>query len=67
MELEHAFQQSGFLVAVQIMVIGSALAPVAMGNATLYHKFVRDLASWVVSFGPLAVLVYVLYKVSRMS
>ena len=67
MELEHAFQQSGFLVAFQLMVMGSLAAPAALGGAALYHKFVRTLASYVVSFGPMAILVYVLYKLSQMS
>jgi hypothetical protein len=67
MELEHAFQQSGFLVALQLLIIGSLVAPATMGSTVLYHRFVRTLASYVVSFGPMAVLLYVLYKVSQMS
>lgn len=67
MELEHAFQQSGFLVAFQIMVVGSLIAPAALGGAALYHRFVRVIASYVVSFGPMAILIYVLYKVSQIS
>ncbi len=67
MELEHAFQQSGFLVALQVMVAGSLLAPAALGETALYQKFVRTAASYVVSFGPMALLVYVLYKVSQIS
>ncbi len=67
MELEHAFQQSGFLVAFQVMVAGSLLAPVALGDMALYQKFVRVLVSHIISFGPMAILVYVLYKVSQLS
>jgi hypothetical protein len=67
MELEHAFQQSGFLVAFQLLAIGSLIAPAAIGGAALYQRFVRTLASYVVSFGPMSILVYVLYKVSQMS
>lgn len=67
MELEHAFQQSGFLVAFQLMVVGSLIAPAAIGGTALYCKFVRTLACYVVSFGPMAILVYVLYRVSQLS
>ena len=67
MELEHAFQQSGFLVAFQLMVVASLLAPGVIGGTAVYHRFVRSIASAVVSFGPMALLVYVLYKVSHMS
>jgi hypothetical protein len=67
MELEHAFQQSGFLVAFQVLVIGSLIAPAAMGGTAVLHRFVRTVASYVVSFGPMAILIYVLYKVSHLS
>jgi hypothetical protein len=67
MELEHAFQQSGFLVAFQLMILGSLIAPGVLGGSTLYHRFVKAAASYVVSFGPVALLVYVLYKVSHLS
>ncbi len=67
MDFEHAFQQSGFLVAFQLMIITSVAAPAALGCPGLVHKFVRTLASYVVSFGPMAILVYVLYKLSQMS
>jgi hypothetical protein len=67
MEFEHAFQQSGFLVAFQLMVIGSIVVPVAVGGEALLHRFMRTMASYVVSFGPMAILVYVLYKLSQMS
>lgn len=67
MELEHAFQQSGFLVAFQIMVIGSLTAPGILWGIAVYQRFVKALASCVVSFGPMAILVYVLYKLSQIS
>lgn len=67
MELEHAFQQSGFLVALQLMIVGSLLAPGVMGGSALYYRFVRTITSYVVSFGPVAVLMYVLYMVSHLS
>ncbi len=67
MEFEHAFQQSGFLVAFQLLVVGSLLAPGVIGGSTLYHWFVRKTASYVVTFGPMALLVYILYKVSHLA
>ena len=67
MELEHAFQQSGFLVAFQLLVVGSLLAPGVIGGSALYHWFVRAAASYVVSFGPMGILIYALYKVSQLS
>ncbi len=66
MELEHAFQQSGFLAALQILIAGSLLAPGVFGNSALYHRFVRAVVVYVVSFGPMALLVYVLYRVSHL-
>ena len=64
MELEHAFQQSGFVVALQLFVAGSLLAPGVMGRTDLYRRFASTLASSVVSFGPMGLLVYVLYRLS---
>ena len=67
MELEHAFQQSEFLAAFQLTVVGSLLAPGILGGSALYHWLIRTAASYVVSFGPMALLIYVLYKVSHLS
>jgi len=66
MEFEHAFQQSGFFEALQVMIVGSLLAPGVMGRGDLYRTFVGSLAANVISFGPLGLLVYVLYKVSHL-
>ncbi len=67
MELEHAFQQSAFIPAVQMMVIGSLLAPGVLGRSDLYRLFAMKAATWVVTFGPMSLLVYVLYKVAQLS
>ena len=67
MEFEHAFQQSEFLVALQLMIVGSLFAPGAMGGSALYYRFVLSIVSYLVSFGPFVLLVYVLYKVSQLS
>jgi hypothetical protein len=66
MELEHTFQQSGFLAALQILITGSLLAPGVFGNSVLYQRFAKAVATYVVSFGPMALLAYVLYRVSRL-
>lgn len=66
MELEHAFQQSGFIAALQLMMIGSLIAPGVMGRSDMYRMFVGSVASYIVSFGPMAMLVYVLYRVSHL-
>jgi hypothetical protein len=49
------------------MFMGSLLVPSIIGRIDLYGKGVRALASNVVSFGPVALLVYVLYQVSHLN
>jgi len=49
-----------------MMFMGSLLLPSIIGRIDLYGKVVRVLASNVVSFGPVALLVYVLYQVSHL-
>jgi len=66
MELEYLLQHSGSFLFLQLMM-GSLLVPAAMGRIDLYRMFVRSTASYVVSFGPVALLVYVLFEVSRLS
>lgn len=66
MELEHAFQQPGFVAAIQLMVL-SVFAPGIIMGSGIYQRFVKTAASYVVSFGPLAILIYVLYQVSRLA
>jgi len=67
MEFEHAFMQSIFFLIFQMMFMGSLLVPSIIGRIDLYGKGVRALASNVVSFGPVALLVYVLYQVSHLN
>jgi hypothetical protein len=66
MELEHLLHQSGLLIILQIMMV-SLIVPAMIGRGDLYRAFVRTVTSNVVSFGPLALLVYVLYEVSRLA
>lgn len=66
MELEYLLQHSGSFMILQLMM-GSLLAPAAMGRTDLYRSFVKNMASYAVSFGPVALLIYVLFEVSRLS
>ena len=66
MELEYVLQHSEPFMFLQLMM-GSLLVPAAMGRMDLYRSFVRGAASYVVSFGPFVLLVYVLFEVSRLS
>ena len=67
MELEHAFQQSNYFLTFQMMFMGSLLVLNLLGRMDLYSKSVKALASNVVSFGPVAMLVFVLYQVSHLN
>ena len=67
MEFEHAFQQSNFFLMFQMMFMGSLLVPKMLGRMDLYNKGVKALASNMVSFGLVAMLVYVLYQVSNLN
>jgi hypothetical protein len=67
MELEHVFHQSGYLVALQLFVGASLLAPGVVGGIDMYRRFVSSLATHVVSFGPMGLLVYMLYRISLLS
>lgn len=66
MELEHLLHQSGLLIILQIMTV-SLMVPAMIGRGDLYRVFVRTVTSNVVSFGPVALLAYVLYEVSRLA
>ena len=41
--------------------------PAVIAGSGIYQRFVKAAASYVVSFGPLAILIYVLYRVSRLA
>ena len=66
MELEHLLQQSGWHLFMQLF-LGSLAVPAMMNRTDLYRSFVRTAAANVVSFGPFALLVYVLFEVSRLA
>jgi len=67
MEFEHTLQQSGFFLMFQMIFMGSLFVPGLIGRTDMYGKVVRTLATNVVSFGPLAILVYVLYEVAHLN
>ena len=67
MELEHLFPHSPSFLILQLMAAGSLLIPAALGRAELYRMGIREMASNVVTFGPVALLGYVLYEVSKLS
>ncbi len=67
MDFEHAFLQTNFFVMFQMMFMGSLLVPGIIGRIDLYGKVIRALTSNVVSFGPVALLLYVLYNVSHLN
>lgn len=51
----------------QMLFAVSLLIPAAIGRLDLYRTFVRKIASSVVTVGPMGLLVYILYEVSRLS
>jgi succinate dehydrogenase/fumarate reductase cytochrome b subunit len=67
MDFEHAMTQSNFFLIFQMLFMGSLLIPTMLARSDLYSKVARVLASQVVSFGPIGMLVYVLYHVSRLN
>lgn len=67
MEFEHAYIQSNFFMIFQMLFMGSLIVPSIIGRIDLYGKVMRVLASNVISFGPVALLVYILYHVSHLN
>ena len=67
MEFEHAYIQSNFFMIFQMLFLGSLIVPSIIGRIDLYGKVIRVLTSNVISFGPVALLVYILYHVSHLN
>ena len=67
MEFEHAFQQSNYFLIFQMMFMGSLLVPSILGRTDIYGKAVRTAATLTVSFGPVAILLYVLFEVTQLN
>jgi len=66
MELEHAFLQSNFFLLFQMMFLGSLMVPSMFGRQDIYGKAARAGATLVVTVGPVAILMYVLFEVSHL-
>jgi hypothetical protein len=66
MELEYIFLQTGAFTLFQFLFMSSLLIPSLVGRTDIFPAFVRTLASYVVSFGPLVLLGYVLHAVSKL-
>ena len=66
MELEYIFSQTGAFTLFQFLFMSSLLIPSMLGRTDMFPAFVRTLASYVISFGPLGLLVYVLHAVSKL-
>jgi hypothetical protein len=66
MELEHAFQLSSFFTAFQLLFMSSLVVSGFLGRADIFRAFVRTVTMYLMSFGPVALLVYVLYEVSKL-
>lgn len=66
MELEHIFSQTGAFTLFQFLFMSSLLIPTMVGRTDIFPAFVRTMATYVVSFGPLGLLVYVLHAVSKL-
>lgn len=60
------FQQTGFLSIVQALMIGSVLVAGVAGKDERYRRIVEKVATAMVTFGPMTMLLYVLYSVSRL-
>ena len=66
MELEYIFQQSSAFTLLQLLFMSSLLITGILGRVDIYLAFARTLATYVISFGPVALLVYVLHEVSKL-
>jgi hypothetical protein len=67
MELEHAFQQSNLFISLQLILAGALSVPLAVGRPDIYRSFIGAAATVTVTFGPVLLLVYVLFEIVRLS
>lgn len=66
MELEHVFQQTGVFLTFQFLFVSSLFIPCVLGRSDIYRALAGTMASLFVTFGPMTLLLYVLYEVSRL-
>jgi hypothetical protein len=67
MEFEHAFQQSNCFLLFQMMFMGALLVPGMLGRTDMYGKAIRTVTAMTVNFGPVAILLYVLFEVAQLN
>jgi hypothetical protein len=67
MEFEHLYQEAAYISAIQMMILGAILAAGVAGYNDLYRRFMEKVTSCVVTFGPISMLIYVLYSISHLS
>ncbi|HAR45295.1 MAG: hypothetical protein A2X56_05665 [Nitrospirae bacterium GWC2_57_13] len=68
MELEHMITATqANVMALQMLMVSALLVPAAVGRVDLYRSFVASAASYIVSFTPVTMLLYILYKISHLS
>ncbi len=58
--------QWGNVAALKLFLVSTLLFPGILGRGDVYQAFTRILISYLVSFGPFAALVYILYQVSNL-
>ncbi|HWR58678.1 MAG TPA: hypothetical protein VN328_07310 [Thermodesulfovibrionales bacterium] len=64
--MEHTFtMQWGNVAALQMLFVATLLFPGIAGRGDSFRAFIGTVASYVVSFAPMALLIYLLYAVSR--
>jgi hypothetical protein len=64
--MEHAFtMQWGNVAALQMLFVTTLLFQGIAGKGDVFRSFVETVTSYVVSFAPMALLIYLLYTVSR--
>jgi len=66
-DFEHMFQQSGFITAFQTLIFGSLMIIGVAGKDERFRRVIEKATSSMITFGPMAVLLYVLYSVSHLS
>ena len=67
MELEHLFQQTVKFTLLQMVFMTSLYIAEQTGRGEMVRAFVRTAVSVVVNVGPMSLLVYILFQVSRLS
>lgn len=68
MELEHMITATqANVMALQMLMLSALLVPAAVGRTDLYRSFAASAASYILSFTPVTMLLYILYKISHLS